>query len=162
MQNTLQQLRLHAVHNQSAPLWVEVMTSTHPAFNLFYVELHIPWLLIAGGAFGEQGKPVEVLFPMARDSRKCSFSGPVSAHPLWMAAEKRQGHGILPFVVVHLLAVQVASSFEASGMGSHSPQYPFSLPALSALLGFFVGSNKLPHPSSRSTQILAGLGIFVQ
>lgn len=90
MQNTLQQLRLHTVHNQSAPLWVEVMTSTHPAFNLFYVELHIPWLLIAGGAFGEKGKPLEVLlFPMARDSRKSLFPGPVSAHPFWMTAEKK-------------------------------------------------------------------------
>lgn len=108
MQNTLQQLRLHAVHNQSAPFWVEVMTSTHPAFNVFYVELHIPWLLIAGGAFGEQGKPVEVLlFPMARDSRKSPFCGLVSTHPFWMSAEKRQGSDILPFVVLHLLAVQV-------------------------------------------------------
>lgn len=39
VQNTLQQLGLHTVHNQSTPLRVEVMTSTHPAhpaFNLFF------------------------------------------------------------------------------------------------------------------------------
>lgn len=128
VQNTLQQLRLHAVHNHSAPLWVEVMTSTHPAFNLFYVELHIPWPLIAGGAFGERGKPVEILlFPLARDCRKSLFCGLVSSHPLWMTAEKRQGSDILPFVIVHLLAVRLANSFETSGLGVGQPQPTISL-----------------------------------
>ena len=122
MQNTLQQLRLHAVHNQSAPLWVEVMTSTHPAFNLFCMELHIPWLLIARGAFGEQGKQVKVLLlPMARDSRKALYvawcpyipsaclqitGGAVISHILW---------------VLHLLAVNTATSFETNGLDIGPP-----------------------------------------
>lgn len=96
MQNTLQQLGLHAVHNQSAPLRVEVMTSTHPAFNLFYVELHIPWLLIARGAFGEWGKQLKALqFPMTRDSSKSTLFGLVSIHPSWRPAQNMQGSDIL-------------------------------------------------------------------
>lgn len=80
MQNTLQQLRLHTVHNQSTPLRVEVMTSTHPAFNLFFffffnVELHIPWLLNARAAFGEWEKQLKVLqLAVAKNSRESTLA----------------------------------------------------------------------------------------
>lgn len=82
MQNTLPAAQVTRGAQSVTPLRLEVMTSTHPAFNLSYMELHIPWLLLAGGAFGEQGKQVEVLlFPMATDSRKRPLCGLVSIHP---------------------------------------------------------------------------------
>lgn len=121
VQNTLQQLGLHTVHNQSTPLRVEVMTSTHPAhpafnlfFFLFYAELHIPWLLNARGTFGEWGKQLKLLqLIVAKDSRESTLHGPVSIHPFWRCSTVTS----CVSWVLHLRVLNMTTSF----VPSHSP-----------------------------------------